>query len=175
MRIRNENDVRTAPMAPQPAARPLLGVARSTVTWGQVFRRYNADGTLGDKKYAAVGKNGRFYSINIGNAEVAAADDGDARVKVIGSWKLNMDVGSKAAAIPTTRRHVNTESLFTVKGGKRIYANLGRLRDGKYIALNPASQDYSLAPMRGSADKSNKNVVVVGSYDLSFKLNAGER
>lgn len=166
MRIVNANAPKIAPMAPRPAARPLLGVARSSVTWGQVFRRYNADGTLGDKTYAAVGKNGRFYSINLSSADVAAADDGEARVKVVGSWDLTVKVGAKSANTNTRRDRVNDESIYKVKGGAKMYANLGKLRDGRFISLNVQSQDYALG------GKGAKNVTVTGSYELTYKLAA---
>lgn len=165
-----------APMAPKPAPRVLLGVARQDVTFGQVFRRYNNDGTLGDKKYGAIGKNGRFYSINLVTGEVAAADDGSMRVKVVGSYVTNIKRWAASKTVAGTRARLHDEAVFRVKGGKKLYANLGRLNDGRYIGINTQSADYALAPLvAGHGDKGNKRVEQVGTFSIDVTLNAGER
>lgn len=171
-----------APMAPQPAARPLLGVARSDVTFGQLFRRYDNNGRLGEKLYGSIGNNGRFYSINMGNGEIAAADDGSARVKVVGTFTINASVASKSSAQPSTRGRLTTNDLFRVKGGKKIMANLGRLNDGRYVSLNMASHDYvisarsvpssSYAHELATTKWSNKKVEKVGTYSIDFRETA---
>lgn len=153
--------------APKAAAprKPLLGVAREDVTFGQVFKRYNSSNVLGDKAYGSIGNNGRMYSINLDNGEVAAADDGSARVKVVGSFVVNGTVNPKGSATPNTRGRLATTAMFKVKGGKKMYANLGQLNDGRFISLNPQSHDYVVS----KTGRSNKSVVQIGTYSIDWK------
>lgn len=167
---------RPAPVAytPTPVRTPVVlpGIARSDVKPGDVFRVYtntSGAGSLGSALYGAVGKNGKLYSMNMSSGEVASTANPETRVKVVGSYKLIQTLDAVRNHRNTVRAGMTTDDLFKVKGGKKLYANLGRLNDGRFIAINVQSRDHAVTKLNDWR-AGNKNVTKVGTYHVEMKL-----
>jgi len=138
---------------------------RGRLTPGQLFAKV-IEGKVSTKGYAALGKNGKFYSINLANGELASATKPDAAVAVIGkfTWELSR---VPAGAVRTCRRdQVKNGELFIVRGGNNLYGHLGRLANGSYKGVNIASGDTTITANGASM------VDVVGTYRMNAVLAA---
>lgn len=140
---------------------------RADVGAGLMFRLIKKDGSHGDKTYASIGRNGRFYSINVANGALAATDNGDKNVAVVGKYKWEATViTDPARRVTTTRGAVADGDIFVIgrdaaePAGKISYLAIGRNNAGKFLAVNLASGDYAVT------EKSNKPVIVIGKGKL---------
>ena len=141
---------------------------RSEVGAGLMFRLVKKDGSHGDHTYASIGRNGRFYSINVSSGALAATDNGDKRVAVVGKYKWEATViTDPARRTPKNRGDVADGEIFVIgsnpadPAGKISYLAIGRNNAGKFLAVNLASGDYAVT------DKANKPVVVIGTGKLA--------
>jgi hypothetical protein len=135
-------------------------IARNRVRPGQVFSIVKRDGTLGTKKFAAVGSNGKLYSLNLATGELASTKKPSRLVSVVGRFVVRAAPSYTAKA--TTRGLVKSGQMFTVKGGSTRYLHLGKTADG-FVAINMASpldDDYTVG--RDAA----KHVAVVGEAEF---------
>jgi len=133
--------------------------SRGRLTPGQLFAKV-IDGKVSTQNYAALGKNGKFYSINLANGELASATNPDAAVAVTGkfTWALTR---VPSGAVRTCRRDaIKNGELFIVRGGNNLYGHLGRLSDGSYKGVNIASGDTTITANGASM------VDVVGFYQM---------
>jgi hypothetical protein len=140
---------------------------REDVGAGLMFRLIKKDGSHGEKTYASIGRNGRFYSINVANGALAATDNGDKPVAVVGKYKWEATViTDPARRVTTTRGAVNDGDIFVIgrdaaePAGKISYLAIGRNNAGKFLAVNLASGDYAVT------DKASKPVIVIGKGKL---------
>lgn len=140
--------------------RAAVGTRRDAVSAGQVFRLVKQDGTLGDKTYGAISRNGKHYSINLVSGELASTRSGDKRVKVVGSFKINQQMLLNGQRRQTTRGQVKDNEMFVVKGGRNVYANLGTTAERKFISLNLGNENHAVTT------KAAKRVVVIGTYTI---------
>ena len=144
-------------------------VARKDVKPGQVFALVKRDGSLSDKHYLAIGNNGKFMSVNLGNGELASTDNGTSRVAVVGKGQLHVTHSHEHHE--TTRRALRGNEVFRAKGNGResSYAALGRLTNGKWASLNlndPFDRDYAVT------DNGDRRVVVLGTYEIKAQVAA---
>jgi uncharacterized protein affecting Mg2+/Co2+ transport len=142
----------------------LKTVARSAVGAGLLFRLKKKDGSEGDVTYASIGRNGKFYSINIATGALASTENGDKPVTVVGKYKWVTDIVTDSARrVNKTRGDVAVGEMFVVSrdagdlGGKTAYVAIGKNNSGKFLAVNLVSGDYAVT------DNARKAVVVIGS------------
>lgn len=100
-------------------------VRRDAVAQGQVFGVPNRAGRCGTQ-YAAIGANGRHYSVNLSNGVLASSGNPTKNCKLLGKWKFNV---TKARHLErnTTRSQVRPGEVFVVANGTKEYANMGRI------------------------------------------------
>jgi hypothetical protein len=158
-------------------------LTRGHVTAGQVFRTFKRDGSLGRKEYAAIGENGRSYSVNLASRELAGTAKKDRQVQVIGKWQMKetlsralrdgTDVvkladGSRLKAVRrTTRGDVKGNELFVaadMSAASTVYAHVGTRKDGKVLSLNTKNGNHAIT------SKLSRPVVVVGTYQMDVTL-----
>ena len=140
---------------------PNKRTTRSNVPVGAIFGINVGDGRIGQKRYGAVGQNGKFASVNMANGNLAFTPVGGAgkKVIVVGSYDIKANLLPPSQHKKMARSKVTDDMLFTIAEGNNIYAHLGKNRDGDYVSLNLRSRDYAVGAGRGKA-------TVVGSYVL---------
>src|SRR5688572_6766895 len=112
-------------------------VARSAVKTGELFQLVKKDGSLGSKTYVHVGRNGRDYSFNIDNGELASTKSTAKRVTVVGKAHIETNYfRSQSQWVEKLRRDVRSGEIFQVKGGDARYAGMGSLNDGRFASKN---------------------------------------
>jgi hypothetical protein len=136
---------------------------RADVGAGLLFRLIKSGNVQGDKTYASIGRNGRFYSINIATGALAATDNGDKNVAIVGSYKWDVTViTDPAKRVNKTRGDVDDGEVFVIgrnaaePAGTIAYLAIGKNNAGKFLAVNLTSGDYAVTP------KANKPVIVIG-------------
>jgi hypothetical protein len=142
----------------------MAGVRRDAVQPGQVFELLKREGGHGTKKYLAIGNNGKFFSLNTANGELASTDDGAKRVALVGKGKFSVTYLPPAQQTTTTRRNVRNNQVFKAAGKDRenSYAAVGRLSDGRWASLNlhdPFDSDYAVT------ENGDRKVVIIGTYE----------
>lgn len=142
---------------------------RRAVLPGQVFSLVRRDGTVSKKQYLAIGTNGKYLSVNLATGELASTANGNKKVAIVGKGKFRFNHFSSWNHRNATRRQVRSNELFQVRDGGKVYAALGRFKDGRFCAVNaadPQSGDYA------AGDDAGKNVKVVGDYTISVEVAA---
>lgn len=141
-------------------------VARREVAAGAVFATRDRQGRLGTN-YAAIGHNGRWYSVNLATSALASSSNGDKQVVLTGKFKYN--ITREAAVVRRCRRsEVRSGEVFIGSGGSNeLYAHVGtvdKARNG-FLSL------HLNGPMNHAiAENANAMVDVVGSYTLDVTL-----
>lgn len=138
-------------------------IARRDVKTGQVFQLVRKDGSFGDKLYAALGHNGKWFSVNLGNGELSSTDNGASKVAVVGKISISTKLFHTDERRETTRAGVKTHELFRSKTGSKTYAHMGTLSDGRFASVNmedPYNDNYAVS------DNGRNPVVVVGTYEI---------
>lgn len=92
-----------------------------------VFAVKQRDGRLG-KNYAAIGHNGRNYSVSMQTGEVASTSNDDRRVQLTGSWAFAVTRRPTYRQVERLRSEVKMGEVFKVRGGTDEYVHLGRIR-----------------------------------------------
>ncbi len=142
-------------------------VARSEVKTGDIFQLVKKDGSLGEKTYVHVGHNGRDYSFNIANGELASTKTPAKRVTVVGKAQIETNYfKSQSQWVWKLRRDVKSGEIFQVKGGDSRYAGMGNLKDGRLASKNlnnPSDDDYAVT------ENGNSRVQVIGTWELVGK------
>ncbi len=134
---------------------------RSKVNTGAIFALDKGDGRTGEKRYGAIGTNGKYASVNMHTGKLAFTPLTKASKKVVTVGYYNID----ATFLPpnqhrkVARKSVSDSSLFIIADGNNVYAHLGKNNDGQVVSLNMRSRDYAVGAGRG-------NVTVIGSYKL---------
>jgi hypothetical protein len=140
-------------------------VGRDTLKTGQIFRNVLRDGKTGKKLLGHIGYNGKAVSLNLQNGDVATSANQTRRVVPVGTFSIETEFSAVADRAEASRSALSTNDLFQVKeDGGAVYANLGRLNSGDYIALNLTSMDYAVG------HNASKRVTKVGSYRLKAKV-----
>src|SRR5258708_26917613 len=126
---------------------------RGDVAQGMVFAVKNRDGGLGKVKYAAIGANGRLYSINLTNGELASSANRDSTTTILGKWKFDV-TKCRRAQRDCTRREVRPGEVFVVKGGEKEYAHMGRVhRDRQgWLSIPLANQENHAIGEKGTGN-----------------------
>lgn len=140
---------------------PNKRTTRAKVPVGAIFGINVGDGRLGQKRYGAIGQNGKFASINMANGNLAftSVSGASKKVIVVGSYDIKANLLPPSQHNKMARARVTDAMLFTIAEGNNVYAHLGKNRDGDCVSLNLRSRDYAVGAGRG-------NVTVVGSYKL---------
>lgn len=157
-------------------------ITRGQVVAGQVFRTFRRDGSLGRKEYAAIGENGRSYSVNLATRELAGTAKKGRQVQIIGKWQIKTNMspalraGANVVALAdgrkfnivrrTTRGDVKGNELFVALDTTptSIYAQVGTRKDGKLLSLNQQNGNHAIT------NKFNRQVAVVGTYSMDVTL-----
>lgn len=153
----------------------LQSVARKTVKAGQVFAVI-IENKPGKKRYAAIGHNGRWLSMNLENGELSSTSKGDKKVLPVGKYDFsfnlnNMDAATRLPKVTKTvkRSEVKSGEIFVVKGQESQYVHLGTLnRDGKgtrFCSMRVGSGENDYA----TTDNGNSNVDVIGTAELNVE------
>lgn len=116
-------------------------------------------------KYAAVGQNGKLYSINLTTGEVASTANPNSHIDIVGHYTVGLTLWPAAKHFATTRNQIAPNQLF-ISGkyspppytDKALYMSLGTLDNGQGISLNVGSRDHALCSIN-----SNGPVIVVGT------------
>lgn len=149
-------------------AAPVL--TRAGVAPGMVFSVKRQDGRLG-RKYASIGKNGRMYSVNIDTGELASSGNGTSNVTLAGKWKFDLDRNFRYGANRIGQRMLRSEvkqgEVFTVDGGAREYAHLGRISRDKngWLSVPLDNTDNHAVTKNGDS-----HVTVVATFKLAVTL-----
>lgn len=139
------------------------GLTRADVAVGQVFEVHNRSGARGTKTYAAIGKNGKNFSINLANGMLASTKNGNRPVKPVGSFEYVVNVDPDSTDV-RKRSQVKEGEVFKVKGGTKIYGHAGMATNGertpRFIGVTFDTMDNS------TTVDGNKNVVVLGKWSI---------
>jgi hypothetical protein len=148
-------------------------VARDAVKAGTVFVNLTKDGKRMTERYAALGHNGKFFSINLANGALASSSNGRKKVAEVGAFNFRVTLLPEAQQVRKARKDVTDSEAFKVVGRdldeRKTYINLGKLADGRFTSLDlnkPFGEDYA------TTDEGNKQVVVVGTYEIDAKIAA---
>lgn len=144
-----------------------VAVRRDAVKTGQAFRLKNKDGSLGEKVYGHVGRNGKNYSINLESGEVSSSANDAKQVVVVGKFSLTQHRFASGQEIKTTREGVQDNQVFRAKGGSTLYANMGKLKDGRFASINLSdwrNDNYAVTNV------DDRNVEVVGNYSITAEV-----
>lgn len=134
---------------------------RDNVKVGAIFALDLGAGRKGTKRFAAIGKNGKYAGINMGtgNLTFTPTAKGKKRVVVVGDYNLEAVLLPPSQHKSISRISVNDDMLFTIAEGNNVYAHLGKNNDGDVVSLNLRTRDYAVGSGRGS-------VTIVGSYKI---------
>lgn len=135
---------------------------RGSVSAGEVFSVYNRAGQLGRKAYAALGKNGRLYSVNIESKELASTANSKSTVAIVGKFKYTAKLSPSGVLRTCRRSEVREGEIFQVGDEpKTLYLHMGfRSSDNKLMSVNLVSGDVASTANGGST------VHVVGSGEI---------
>lgn len=142
-----------------------MEVTREEVEQGQVFGVVNRDGEVGTH-YAAIGANGRLYSVNLTNGALASSDNRSKLCRVLGKWKFRV-TKSWAYERNTTRDEVKPGEVFVVEGGTKEYAHMGKItkdHDG-WLSIPLANQQNHAYTENGDS-----KVKVIGKFRIDVSL-----
>jgi hypothetical protein len=122
---------------------------RGDVRQGMVFQVKG-----GEKRYAAIGVNGRAYSLNLNTGEMASSNNHNSTAIIIGKWAFDLDRTYRpGVGRQCQRSEVTTGEVFTVKGGQDEYVHLGRTskaQDG-WLSIPLARQHNHAVTRRGDS------------------------
>jgi hypothetical protein len=139
------------------------GTTRADVAVGTVFQVRNRSGAQGTKTYAAIGSNGKNFSIDLANGQLASTKKADRQVKTVGSFHYELTVNPTSQDV-RKRSQVKEGEVFHVKGGTKLYGHAGMATNGeprpRYIGVTFDTMDNS------TTTDGNKNVVVLGKFKI---------
>lgn len=139
------------------------GFTRADVKVGQVFRVRNRSGARGTETYAAIGRNGKHFSVNLRTGALASTKRGDRPVTLVGTFKYNTMI-SPTATRETTRGQVREGEVFRVKGGTRLYGHIGMATEGE---RTPRAIGVTFDTLDNSTTADmNKKVIVCGKWEI---------
>jgi hypothetical protein len=155
---------------------------RGQISAGVVFQTFLRNGVLGRKQYAAIGENGRSYSVNIATKELAGTAKKDRQVQIVGKWEMKSTLNVALRAGPNVitlpggvkanvvrrcaRSAVKGNELFvaTDTTPTSVYAHVGVRKDGKLLSLNTSNGNHAIT------NKLSREVAVVGTYQMDVQL-----
>lgn len=142
---------------------------RGDVKAGQVFALVKKDGTVSKKLYAAVGNNGKLFSVNLDTGALASTADENRKVAVIGKFVVETRYVSRYEQKSVARSQVKSGEIFHAKGKDTPYLSLGTLSDGRWASINmknPMNDNYAVG------NNGDAQVVVIGSGTLAAQVAA---
>lgn len=141
---------------------------RSTVRPGEIFQY--VDGKSKSKELACIGKNGRFYSVNLETKQLASSAKGDRNVAVIGKFSYALTLVNPADGVVKLRRDVKSGEVFkhtgTAKDGTpfvELYTNMGAVDKSRNGFL---SMHLNGVMNHAIAEKGDSEVLVLGEAKL---------
>lgn len=142
---------------------------RGDVSQGLVFAYKKRDGRFG-KQYAAVGNNGRSYSVTLANGTLASTSNRDSMATIQGKWKFDVNreyVRGTRVGATMRRSEVKPGEVFVVTGKTEEYAHLGNIdKDHNGWLSVPLARQHNHAV----AKNGESTVTVVATYKLSVTL-----
>lgn len=136
-------------------------LTRGELKSGMVFS-YLIDGKPGKKQYAAIGTNGRQYSVNLASGEVASSNKPEREVVLTGVWEFVINRKPAPTVLRECRRsEVRSNEVFHVVGKPTLYAHVGRITramDG-FLSVPLAKTENHAVTRNG-----NSRVQVIGTY-----------
>lgn len=141
-------------------------LTRGNVAQGMIFSVVN-----GKNNYAAIGHNGRMYSLNLATGELASSANENSQVTLRGKWVFNVDrnfrYGVNRVGQLTTRSDVRPGEVFRVKDGADDYAHMGRINRDKNGWLSvPLARPTNHAV----TTKGDSHVTIVGTFTVDATL-----
>lgn len=138
---------------------------REEVPNGAVFAVANREGRLG-VNYAAIGMNGRMYSVNLKTGELASSSNDDKNVTLTGKWSFGLKLSPRVTRV-CVRSEVRPGELFKVHGKEKVYAHMGRItRDHTgWLSIPISNTDNHAFTTNGKS-----HVDVVGTFELNAEL-----
>lgn len=138
-----------------------MRTTRDKVKPGAIFAIDQGAGRSGNKRYGAIGTNGKYASINMRTGKLAFTPlrRADKRVVTVGHYNIDAIFLPPSQHRKVARRNVSDSALFIIAEGNNVYAHLGKNNDDKVVSLNLRSRDYAVGTGNGS-------VTVVGSYKM---------
>lgn len=129
-------------------------IRRDEVANGQIYAR---DGV----RYFAHGNGERFLAVTAGgDARFVSGIDPQQTVEVVGAWDIITSPNDGEGRV-VTRQEVRFGELYRTESGEKLYANLGRMYDGVYAAIN---MDHIYDDDFVESKSPDKRVVVVGTF-----------
>lgn len=139
-------------------------LTREDVKPGQIFAVIGKKSK--SKMYANIGKNGRLYSINLQNGELASTAKGDSKVNIVGKFTYGMKLNYDASRV-TIRAEVRPGEVFRIRGGEELYAHQGRCtldKDG-YLSTHLNGKMNHAVSQRGDSA-----VEIVGNFTIEAQV-----
>ncbi len=146
--------------------RIVRGTAAPTMPRGDVRQGMAFQIKGGSKKYAAIGVNGRAYSLNLDTGELASSSNRTALATIIGKWAFSLDRTYRAGVGRQCRRDaVQVGEVFQVKNGRDEYVHLGRTSRAQngWLSIPLARQHNHAVTVRGDS-----TVTVVGNATVDY-------
>lgn len=141
---------------------------RRDVKAGQIFAVRGRDGKLG-RNFANVGHNGRYYSVNLENGELASTRKGETPVTITGKWQFVINRKPAPGVVRTCKRsEVRSGEVFHVNGKDTLYAHMGsitRAMEG-YLSVPIARTENHAVTRNG-----NSTVHVIGTFVIKGETN----
>lgn len=143
-------------------------VTRGDISAGEVFVSA-LKGKRGTKRYASIGKNGKYFSVNVDTGELSSRESGRGKVFRVGSFKYDISLEPKGGKT-TTRGKVKTSQVFRVrtangKWGDELYAHVGDYNDGGMLSIHlNGKRNHAVSHNTGSS------VMLVGSFTINAEI-----
>ena len=142
-------------------------LTRGQVKPGQVFSIVGRDGKKMAQRYAAIGHNGKAYSINLATGGLASTDNDNSRVAIVGTFTYDVKMNPNGVPVTKLRSQLADGDVFVVRGSKsgRLYAHMGALANpgNRWLSVNLGTRDHAIATNGG------KRVNVTGKLVLNVK------
>lgn len=138
---------------------------RGEVKPGEVFQVLDKQGRAQRGRYAHLGTNGKKYSVNLGNGNMASTKNAKSRVTIVGKFDYDVKRYPQAQVRNTTRDAVRDNEVFVVGDDPAaMYLHVDRKRDGSWFSVNLVSGDVASTP------NGRSNVRVVGTGALNAQV-----
>lgn len=130
----------------------------------------------GKKKCAALGMNGRAYSVNLDTHELASSANDDAQVTLVGTWDFDVNrqyVRDSRIGQEMNRSDVAPGEMFQLVRGHEEYLHIGRVNKSRngWLSIPFARQQNHAIADAGHGDGTTR-VVVTGTFQIKATLAA---
>ena len=144
------------------------GATAPTMPRGEVHQGMVFQIKGGTKAYAAIGVNGRAYSLNLATGELASSNTRTSTAVILGKWAFDLDRTYRPGVGRCCQRsEVKVGEIFVPKGKTEEYVHLGRTskaQDG-WLSI-PLARQHNHAVSRNG----HTMVTVVGNATVKATL-----